>query len=155
MKILVLSDSHSSRFPMRRFLEQVKPQAVIHLGDHYEDGAVLQEENPHLRFYLLPGNCDRFRCPPDTRQFLCCRVGGPMIFMTHGHMHMVKSGTGALIADARRYGAAAALYGHTHRAECRQLEDGMWLLNPGCSGSAGVIETDGEKITACYLLEQA
>ena len=35
----------------------------------------------------------------------------------------------------------------------------MWVLNPGTcgtyGGSAGIIETDGEKITACRIIGQA
>ena len=79
--------------------------------------------------------------------------------MTHGHNHHVKSGIGALLADARRNHAQAALYGHTHQADCHQEEDGLWVLNPGTcgynGGSAGLLETDGEKITACRIVTQA
>jgi len=50
------------------------------------------------------------------------------------------------------------LYGHTHRMDCRQEPDGLWILNPGSAGrgtlSAGVVKTDGEKVTACYLLTE-
>ena len=159
MKILVLSDSHSALNFMRRCVEAVKPNAVVHLGDHYDDGAVLAEENPGLYFYQVPGNCDRYRCPLGAAEVLCCRVCGVRLYMTHGHNHRVKSGTGALIADARRCGAQAALYGHTHVPDCRQLEDGLWVLNPGScgygGGSAGILETDGKKITTCRLIGQS
>ena len=156
MKILVLSDSHSGLQFMRRCVDALKPDAVIHLGDYYDDGQVLAEEYPHLQFHQVAGNCDRFRCPPFVREVLNYDVCGVRLFMTHGHRHFVKSSTGLLLADARKGGAAAALYGHTHQAECYQEPDGLWVLNPGSSGygggSAGIIETDGEKITACYLV---
>ena len=159
MKILVLSDSHSSLRFMRRCVEAIKPDAVVHLGDHYDDGQTLAEEYPHLVFHQVAGNCDRYRCPPGTREMLCYPVCGVILFMTHGHNHYVKSGIGALLADARRYGAQAALYGHTHRADCHRQADGLWVLNPGScghsGGSAGVIETEGKTITACYLVDQA
>ena len=58
-------------------------------------------------------------------------------------------GLGALLNDARRYGAQIALFGHTHQACCVQEEDGLVVMNPGtCAvfgGSAGLIETDGKK----------
>ena len=156
MKILVLSDSHSGLQFMRRCVDALKPDAVIHLGDYYDDGQVLAEDYPHLQFHQVAGNCDRFRCPPFVREVLNYDVCGVRLFMTHGHRHFVKSSTGLLLADARKGGAAAALYGHTHQAECYQETDGLWVLNPGSSGygggSAGIIETDGEKITACYLV---
>lgn len=159
MKILVLSDSHSALTPMRRFLHAVHPDAVIHLGDHYEDAQALAEEYPHIPFHPVAGNCDRYRCPVSAREMLCYKVGGVMLFMTHGHNHHVKLGIGALLKDARSYGAAAALYGHTHQEQCYQEPDGLWVLNPGAcgygGGTAGLIETDGEKITACRVIGQA
>ena len=156
MKILVLSDSHSALSFMRRCIRAVKPDVVIHLGDHYDDGEAMAEENPHIRFHQVPGNCDRFRCPPGTHEVLCYDVGGVRLFMTHGHRHNVKFDTAWLLADARSKQAAAVLYGHTHVADCRRESDGLWVLNPGSSGygggSAGLIETGDGTITACRLL---
>ena len=49
MKILVLSDSHSSLRFMFSCLEQIAPDAVIHLGDYFDDGAALREAFPGIR----------------------------------------------------------------------------------------------------------
>ena len=88
---------------------------------------------------------------------LCYPVGGVKMMITHGHNYRVKSGIGALTAEARRLEAKAVLYGHTHIADCHQ-EDDLWVLNPGTcghfGGSAGEIETDGEKIIACRIVRQ-
>ncbi len=43
MNILVLSDSHSTLSFMRRCVETVKPDAIVHLGDYFDDGASLKE----------------------------------------------------------------------------------------------------------------
>ena len=51
MKILVFSDSHSSFSFMRRCIETVQPDAMIHLGDHYSDGQTMAEEYPHIPIY--------------------------------------------------------------------------------------------------------
>jgi len=159
MKILVLSDSHSALRFMRQCVDVLKPDAVIHLGDHYDDAEALAEEYPGIRHCRVPGNCDRYRCPPFAREVICEKVGGVYLFYTHGHNHRVKTGIGALLSDARKCQAQAALYGHTHVADCHREDDGLWVLNPGScghgGGSAGVIETDGNKITACYLVKQA
>ena len=159
MTILVLSDSHAALSFMRRCMAKVQPQAVIHLGDYYDDAACLQEDYPHIPFHIVPGNCDRYRCPLSAQELLCYDVGGVRMMMTPGHNHRVKQGLGALLADARGMKAGAVLYGHTHQADCHQEEDGLWVLNPGtcghCGGSAGVMETDGEKITACRIIRQA
>lgn len=159
MRILVLSDSHAALSFMRRCVAYAKPDAVVHLGDHYDDGKALAEENKHLIFHQVPGNCDRYRCPPSTAEVLCYEVGGVRLFMTHGHKHFVKSGIGALLADARRNGAQAVLYGHTHIADCHQEPDGLWVLNPGTcgsfSGSAGLVETENNQIIVCRVIRQA
>ena len=156
MKILVLSDSHSALRFMRSCVEAIKPDAIIHLGDHYDDAQALAEEYPHIPRHAVPGNCDRFRCPSGTHEVLCYDVGGVRLFMTHGHRHNVKFDTAWLLADARSKQAAAVLYGHTHVADCRRESDGLWVLNPGSSGygggSAGLIETGDGTITACRLL---
>ena len=44
MKILVLSDSHSTLSFMRRCIDSVQPHAVIHLGDHFDDAEAMKEE---------------------------------------------------------------------------------------------------------------
>ena len=158
MKILVFSDSHSALSFMRRCVDRIKPQAIVHLGDYYEDALALQEDYGHIPFHIVAGNCDRYRCPLSAREMLCYPVCGVMLFMAHGHNHQVKSGIGAFTADARRYGAKAALYGHTHKADCH-LEEDLWVLNPGScgyyGGSAGLIETDGIKITGCRIITQS
>lgn len=159
MKILVLSDSHSSMRFMRQCVEKLKPDTVIHLGDYYDDGQTLAEEYPHLVFHRVPGNCDTYRCSPFTHRILNYDVGGVRLYMTHGHTHNVKQTTAALLADARKGKSQAALYGHTHIADCHQEPDGLWVLNPGScghsAGSAGVIETGEGRITRCYLVKNA
>ena len=55
-------------------------------------------------------------------------------------------------------GAQAALYGHTHRADCHQEEDGLWVLNPGScgsyGGSVGLITIENGQVTQCTILDQ-
>lgn len=159
MRILILSDSHAGLSFMRRCVEKVKPDAVVHLGDYYDDGQTLAEENPHLVVHQVPGNCDRNRCRLNTAEILNYPIGGVRFYMTHGHRHFVKSGIGGLLADARRAGAQVVLYGHTHCADCHQQPDGLWVLNPGScgsySGTAGIIEFQNETITACRIICQA
>ncbi len=157
MKILVCSDSHSSLSFMRRCIRSVKPDMLIHLGDYYDDGEIIHEEYPQIPFYQVPGNCDRYRCPPNAPEILTTHARGPKLYMTHGHRHYVKQSIGMLLADARKAEAQAVLYGHTHIPDCHREPDGLWVLNPGScggSGSAGVIEVEDQKICACYLICQ-
>ena len=157
MKILVFSDSHSSMSFMRLCMEVVKPDAVIHLGDHYDDAEVLMDEWPRTRMYRVPGNCDKYRVPDYVPEILIQPIFGVNMYMTHGHKHGVKMGIGALIRDARLCRCDIALYGHTHIPDCHQEEDGLWVLNPGAasySGTAGLIEIHDHKIIACRHLDR-
>ena len=158
MKILVLSDSHSTLSFMRRCIDTVKPDVMIHLGDHYDDGEAMAEEYPRILLYQVPGNCDRYRCRPGIPEIMIPRIGGVDVYMTHGHKHSVKSYLGALLRDARASHVDAALYGHTHVADCHREEDGLWVLNPGScgyfGGSAGLILSDKGKIADCLLLKE-
>ena len=158
VQILVFSDSHSSLGFMRRCVAAVKPDAIIHLGDHFDDGEAIREENSHISFYQVSGNCDRYRCPLNQPEILIFPVGGVLLYMTHGHRHHVKSYLRELLRDARTSGAAAALYGHTHVADCHREADGLWVLNPGScgyfGGSAGIMEISGGEITACRLVRE-
>lgn len=155
MKILVLSDSHSHDAFMRRCIDALKPDAVIHLGDHYSDCLDLRFEYREIPFYQVPGNCDGYRLNPDQQWIRVEEIGGVRFYMTHGHLHNVKSHLYALLRDAREAKADVALYGHTHRPDCFQEEDGLWVLNPGTASflaSAGVVEIDDGKVSAVYLL---
>ena len=159
MKILVLSDSHSGCSFMRYCIETVKPDQIIHLGDHYEDGLVIAEQYPHLRVHQVPGNCDYFGQYRSMPPILCYDIDGVRTYMTHGHMHYVKGSLDRLLVAAGEKNAKVVTFGHTHEALCYQTESGMWVLNPGScrswSGSAGIIETEGEKVSACYIVKQA
>jgi predicted phosphodiesterase len=44
MTILIFSDSHSGMRFMRRCVEKIKPDTMIHLGDHYDDGEAMAQE---------------------------------------------------------------------------------------------------------------
>lgn len=159
MKILVLSDSHGVLRYMRQFVEKIKPDAIVHLGDHLEDGKVLAEENSHIVCHMVPGNCDSYLRDPWQTDILSYDIGGVRMYMTHGHKHGVKSmGLVRLLADARASKAKAVLYGHTHEALCYREEDGIWVINPGSckygDGTAAVIETHENEISACRIIRQ-
>ena len=151
-RILVLSDSHSGNSFMRWCVDSVKPDAIVHLGDYYEDGCDLHEEYPLIPFYQVPGNCDRYRTPPHVRDVTVENIFGVNMMLTHGHKHWVKSGTELLVRAAQEAGVRAVLYGHTHIPDCRK-EGALWVLNPGASGSwggsAGNIEVENGKILSC------
>lgn len=88
---------------------------------------------------------------------LCYDVCGVRLYMTHGHNHHVKQTLFRLLADARKAGAAAVLFGHTHQPYCEE-EDGLLVCNPGSCGHGGgtvaLIETDQGMILHCWILRE-
>lgn len=159
MKILVLSDSHSGLRFMRDSIEILRPDAMIHLGDYFDDAKAISEDYPHIPLIQVPGNCDRFRYMPNQPEILIQNVYGAELYLTHGHRHNVKMTTGLLLRDARAAKVDAVLYGHTHVADCHQEPDGLWVLNPGScgysGGSVGLMVVENRKIKNCRILRQS
>lgn len=144
---------------MRRCIRAVKPDAMIHLGDYYDDGEAMAEENSHIPIHQVPGNCDKYRMLRYEPEVRCYAVLGVKLYMTHGHLQGVKQGLYRLLAEGRSMGAQAVLYGHTHVVDCHREADGLWVLNPGSCGSSGgsvgLIEVEAGEIVACKILRQA
>ena len=145
MKILVFSDSHRSLSGMYAAIDRHQPQQVIHLGDMMSDAEEVAEHYPRLPFCLVPGNCDGWGVATPVKKQIT--LEGKSILLSHGHRWGVKSGYDTAIADARAVDADILLFGHTHVPLCQQLEDGLWMMNPGPARSGyGLIELDNGHI---------
>jgi len=151
MKILVFSDSHSYLDYMVECTRRVQPDALIHLGDYYADADVFCKEFPQIPLYAVPGNCDQYRGGYLPEPIELVELDGVRFFLTHGHKHGVKYDLCKLKLEARRAGADAVLFGHTHQQLISQ-ED-IWIINPGTCGiynsSAVLIVTEDKKISHC------
>ena len=149
MKILIFSDSHGSLAPMLEIVESQRPQEVFHLGDHLEDAQALSHAYPDLPVTMVPGNCDGWTTLPLKKEIT---LGGKSILLSHGHLWGVKSGSEAAIAAARAVKADILLFGHTHKALCQRLEDGLWVMNPGASRSTyGLIQLEEDGVRCAVL----
>ena len=125
-------------------VEREKPQQIIHLGDVLGDAEELSYAYPMLPVAMVPGNCDGWTMKPAEK---CITLAGKTVLMGHGHTWGVKSGYDTAIARARKMNADILLFGHTHRAYCEQMEDGLWVMNPGTArGSCGIITIDRGQI---------
>ena len=127
--------------------------ACLFLGDGARHIEYLRGLAPHMAFVAVRGNCDTFLDGdyPDETVFA---VEGHNLLLCHGHRYNVKSGTGALLAAARRAGADIALFGHTHLPhEEYDSESGIYLFNPGSIGepragkpSYGILSLSGKNV---------
>lgn len=125
------------------------PDQVIHLGDLQEDAEELTYVYPRLPVCMVPGNCDGWTMDPLKKQIT---LAGKKVLLSHGHLWGVKKGYEAAVADARSVGADILLFGHTHKSLCQQLEDGLWMLNPGASrASFGLIVIENGTIQCSVL----
>ena len=151
MELLIFSDSHGRVDGMRAALERQTrpPQAVCFLGDGLRDTERLTLGRAML--YDVRGNCD-LGMEADAPIDRTVTLAGHKLFLTHGHMHGVKSGLGALIAAAARMEADVVLFGHTHAPTLIELPAGetvggttlarpMYLFNPGSIGMGGSFGT--------------
>ena len=130
-------------------IDRHSPHQAIHLGDLMDDAEEVAQHYPKLPFCMVPGNCDGWTTAPVKKQIM---LEGKSILLSHGHRWGVKSGYDAAIADARAVGADILLFGHTHIPLLEQLEDGLWMMNPGPARSSyGLIEIEDGHIS-CTLL---
>lgn len=131
MKVAVFSDTHGVTTPMVRAIRQVRPDALVHLGDYERDTAVLLKEFPELPLYHVCGNCDY---APSAPNCLTVQLGPVTVFLTHGHLYHVEYGhIDSLVYAAQEAGAQLALYGHTH-IPLHEDVGGVKVLNPGTAG---------------------
>ncbi len=152
MKLLILSDSHGCIETMEEAIRKERPDMVVHLGDYWADGELLQKYA--IPVYQVVGNCDRYRTAPGQTETICCNIEGVPFFMTHGHHYGVKMGLERLYYGALEAGAEVALFGHTHDAYCCEEGD-LLLMNPGScgsfSGTYGVIEVSNGEIQSAAI----
>lgn len=143
MKLLVLSDSHGSVEPMVRAAAFEKPDAIVHLGDMWDDAEELQRRVPGIQVYHVAGNCDFTWGDVRIREEIRPIFDGVRMLAVHGHRYNVKSTLIQLLFAAMEQDAKVALYGHTHVADATE-QNGILLLNPGtcrgCHGTYAIVD---------------
>ena len=130
MKAAVFSDTHSNTALMVEAVRRLRPDCVIHLGDHDRDTEILRREFPEIPLYNVRGNCDFGGDAPLTD---VVQLGPVKAFITHGHAYNVNYSVTNLVYAAQEAGAQLAMYGHTHAADYQEC-GGVQVLNPGSSG---------------------
>ncbi|MBP3312249.1 MAG: metallophosphoesterase [Butyricicoccus sp.] len=157
MKILVFSDSHGRTIDMYGLIEAEDPDAVIHLGDHYEDACDLRRSYPNIPVYAVRGNND---FEPDAPLFSVIAPEGVRMYLTHGHRDRVGwTNTGFVSDRAAEHGCVLALYGHTHLRH-DAMEGSVRVMNPGSismprdgRGSCLRLTVEGGRLLAAEFLD--
>lgn len=119
---------------MEQAVRRERPDRIVHLGDYFRDGEMLQERFRGCPLTQVAGNCDRFSALLRLPETGLERWENVKFFLTHGHLQNVKRTLLPLELTAREQGANVALFGHTHIPFCR-MEQGVLLFNPGSCGS--------------------
>ena len=144
----MLSDSHGKSHYIEQVLSRlnVRPRAVLFLGDGLRDLSVIQARWPDVLVWAVAGNCDASLVfPPDEPTERVLPIEGRTVLMMHGHTHHVKGGWLPAAAHAARLGADILLFGHTHQALEKHLPVGtplggvplekpLTVFNPGTVG---------------------
>ena len=131
MKIAVFSDTHGAAARMLRTAAELRPDALVHLGDYERDADCLEREFPEIPLYRVCGNCD---VSPAAPQELVVEFGCVRALLCHGHRYGVDWGRlDSMVYAAQEKGCSLVLFGHTHRAENTEI-GGVKLVNPGTAG---------------------
>lgn len=124
---IVISDTHGNRAKIDELFPLFEESDYIfHLGDTSSDGNYIRARFPDKTF-ILNGNCDAARLGENE---LCTEIEGVKIFACHGDKFGVKSGGAKLSAKAKELNCTVALYGHTHCA-VEKVIDEITQFNPG------------------------
>jgi len=146
--IAVVSDSHGNFDALYQMMQIIpRPDAVLFLGDGYNDFEDLQSVFPEIPMMGVPGNCDPDCTEKEVKVF---EIAGKRILLAHGHAHFVKITMGPLCKAAEEAKAQIALYGHTHNPVVFREPDGIWMMNPGSinRGKYGLLTIDGDAVDA-------
>lgn len=133
MKILVLSDSHSSNICLDK---KQKYDAIIHCGDYGLSYKVLKNN----KIYFVKGNCDS-KGPEEV----LTKLFNKRVLVTHGHKENVKYGLQSLLYKAMQEEVDVCFFGHTHQQICF-IENDILFINPGSYPDSYVV-MDDEQIT--------
>lgn len=155
MKVLVFSDSHGRMLEVYDAVERECPDAVIHLGDCYEDACDLRRSYPDTPVYAVLGNNDWGGDAPDRSVIT---LDGVRIYLTHGHRDGVSfCAPGKVPVRAQQQDCCLALFGHTHIAY-RAVHGTVEVLNPGSislprrgPASYAVLELESGQVQAVWL----
>lgn len=124
MKVLITGDIHGRNDVLQKVLKKEK-NFDLHLntGDLGLNIQTIQD----AQMIAVKGNTDHYLDLPTERLI---EYEGLRILLTHGHLQNVKYGLNELILMAKEMDADICIFGHTHDAFYRRI-DNIIFINPG------------------------
>jgi len=127
----VVSDTHGNREGLLLLAERLTSlgvQTVLHLGDAYQDLAILARTG--LRVFGVPGlYCPEYR-NPQIRNRQVMELGGLKFLLTHTQTRSSYDIAGDPDPEMACYEVDAVLFGHTHTPALEERQGVAWI-NPG------------------------
>lgn len=127
MKLLITSDVHGDFEGLKRVIE--KHPDITH---HINAGDMCLDPRLYEKYHIITvkGNND---FGVDLPYHRLIDIEDQMIFVSHGHLEMVKFGYERLMIKAKMYQAKLVIFGHTHQRYLEKIED-ILIVNPGALG---------------------
>ncbi|WP_112181535.1 MULTISPECIES: metallophosphoesterase [Paraliobacillus] len=124
-KVLITSDSHGLTEELEIIKERHKDEVdqMIHCGD----SELEFDASPMDNFKKVTGNCDFDSRYPDELDFAVADLN---FYITHGHMHQVKTSLKPVIKRAKELDAKIICHGHSHIAVAQKIDNKV-IINPG------------------------
>ncbi|TQR19904.1 metallophosphoesterase [Psychrobacillus vulpis] len=124
MKLLIISDTHKDIETMEKVLLQHQDvDAMIHCGDSELDSSYFKQISVHV----VRGNCDSDTNYPNE---IITQLNDDIVYVTHGHLHQVKSTLMPLSYRAQEVQASIVCFGHSHLLGA-EINNGILFVNPG------------------------
>ncbi|MBQ8182299.1 MAG: YfcE family phosphodiesterase [Clostridia bacterium] len=140
MRLVVVSDSHGSRWNLFEAIEREPSADVVYfLGDGYREFEAAESIHANKKAFIgVNGNCD-FGCTLPAKDIR--NLEGVKIYATHGYAEKVKFGLWGLEEQAKNENCSLVLFGHTHQP-LKIYKDGVHYFNPGSirEGFYGVVD---------------
>lgn len=134
--LTVFSDSHGARRNLSRLIGDFEiSDKIVFLGDGLSDLKEIFEYEDKI--VSVAGNCDFLSFASKRVEFT---IEGVKFLAVHGDEFSVKSSLDRLLAYAKGVKANAVLYGHTHIASVKEIEN-ITFINPGTLSQYGNLET--------------
>lgn len=123
MKVILASDSHGNYRGLNKLMLQ-NFDYMFFMGDGIKDlGSNIYLPN----VYAVAGNCD-FLCDEPKERII--NISNKKVLVTHGDLFNVKRGLDSLLQYAKNNQINMVFYGHTHKFECKIIDD-IYFVNPG------------------------